>query len=322
MSPTVNRWTSYVSIARPDHWVKHVFILPGVLAALALTPSVLTPSKVAINFFVGLVSACLIASANYVINEWLDAEFDRNHPEKATRAAAAGLLNPVWVYVEYGVLALLGLGLAYCVNTVFLLASIAFFLSGITYNVRPFRTKDVVYLDVISEAINNPIRLILGWAMASGSTIPPVSLLVAYWAGGAFLMAAKRLSEYSFIVAKKGANGPGLYRTSFASYSIASLNISCFVYSLSCSFFIAVFLVKYRAELILSFPIIVALFGYYLHLAMQPLSFAQKPELLHRDWRLMGLAFALVLTITLLAFVDLPFVEHIVQSRFVGLQID
>jgi decaprenyl-phosphate phosphoribosyltransferase len=322
MSPTDNKWISYVSIARPDHWVKHVFILPGVLGALALTPLNLSVLEITFNFFIGLASACLIASANYVINEWLDAEFDRNHPEKATRAAAVGLIKPLWVYVEYSVLAICGFALAYCINTVFFWASLAFFVSGITYNVKPVRTKDRVYLDVISEAINNPIRLILGWAMVSGNTIPPISLIIAYWAGGAFLMAAKRLSEYSFIVAKKGQSGPGLYRRSFAYYSIASLNISCFVYALSCSFFIAVFFVKYRAELILSFPIIVALFGYYLRLAMQPMSFAQKPELLHRDLRLVALALALALAITLLAFINMPFVEYIFQIRFVELHID
>ena len=79
---------------------------------------------------------------------------------------------------------------------------------------------------------------------------------------------------------------------------------------------------KYRAELILSFPIIIALFGYYLRLAMQPMSFAQKPELLHRDLRMVALALALALAIILLAFIDIPFVEYIVQSRFVELRID
>jgi hypothetical protein len=40
-----------------------------------------------------------------------------------------------------------------------------FALQGIVYNVRPLRTKDKPYLDVISESINNPLRLTIGWAM-------------------------------------------------------------------------------------------------------------------------------------------------------------
>jgi hypothetical protein len=38
-------------------------------------------------------------------------------------------------------------------------------MQGIFYNVRPMRTKDRAYLDVISESINNPLRLMIGWAI-------------------------------------------------------------------------------------------------------------------------------------------------------------
>ena len=312
----------YISIARPDHWVKHFFILPGILSALILAPRLLELGTVIFNCLVGLASACLIMSANYVINEWLDAESDRNHPEKINRPGAAGLLKPHWVYFEYGALIVVGMALAYSVNHTFLLASFMLLVSGIIYNVRPIRSKDRVYIDVISEAVNNPIRLMLGWFMISSNTIPPLSLVVSYWAGGAFLMAAKRLSEYSFIVTQKGAEAAGLYRRSFAYYSVKSLTISCFVYALTSSFGIAVFLVKYRAELIFIFPVMIVLFSYYLHLAMQPVSIAQKPETLHKDWRLMVIVVTLVAFAALFAFIDIPLVERLIQSRFVGLNLD
>lgn len=32
------RWVDYVALARPSHWVKHVFILPGIALALLLRP--------------------------------------------------------------------------------------------------------------------------------------------------------------------------------------------------------------------------------------------------------------------------------------------
>ncbi len=259
MPKNKGRWRYYVVIARPDHWVKHIFILPGTLVALALAPRYLASGTIVANCVEGFASACLIASANYVINEWLDAESDKNHPEKMNRPAAAGVLHADLVYFEYIMLAIFGIVLASQVNRVFLIATLAFFFSGITYNVKPFRTKDCVYLDVISEALNNPIRLILGWSMVTPKSIPPLSLLAAYWAGGAFLMAAKRLSEYSFIVEKKGRSGPGLYRRSLVFYSVESLTISCFVYALTSCFGLAVFLVKYRAEFVFIFPLIIIL---------------------------------------------------------------
>jgi decaprenyl-phosphate phosphoribosyltransferase len=312
----------YISIARPDYWVKHVFILPGILAALILAPQLQELGTVIFKCLVGLLSACLISSANYVINEWLDAESDRNHPEKMNRPGAAGLLKAHWVYLEYSGLVVIGMALAYFVNHIFLLASITLLVSGIVYNVRPIRSKDRVYVDVISEAVNNPIRLMLGWFMISSNSIPPLSLVASYWAGGAFLMSAKRLSEYSFIVAREGAEAAGLYRRSFAYYSTESLTISCFVYALTSSFGMAVFLVKYRAELIFTFPVIIVLFNYYLYLAMQPFSIVQKPEALHKDWRLIVIVVTLMASLTLFSFIDIPLAERLIQSRFIGLHLD
>jgi len=51
---------------------------------------------------------------------------------------------------------------------------------GMCYNIPPIRTKKKVYLDVISESINNPIRLVLGWFIITSAIYPPSSLLFAY----------------------------------------------------------------------------------------------------------------------------------------------
>ena len=68
----------YLKLLRADHWFKNVFMLPGTAIAVVLT-------GIPVDFLklmVGIASACLVASANYVLNEWLDAEFDRFHPVK------------------------------------------------------------------------------------------------------------------------------------------------------------------------------------------------------------------------------------------------
>lgn len=321
MSRSPSTWRHYISIARPDHWVKHIFILPGIVAAIVLSQPSLSENLL-LNCIVGLTSACLIASANYVINEWLDAESDRNHPEKSTRPAAVGLLKAKYVYAEYAILSLSGLLAAYAVNTLFFVMALALLTSGVFYNVKPFRIKDRIYLDVLAEALNNPIRLVMGWAMVSSHTIPPLSLIVTYWAGGAFLMTAKRLSEYQFILKEKGASAPGLYRRSFSFYSMESLVISCFIWALTSAFGIAIFLIKYRAEFIFTFPVIIVLFSYYLHLGFQSNSVAQKPELLHRDKRLIVIIAVLIMVASVNAFIDLPAIERIIRSRFVEIHFE
>src|SRR4029450_7442126 len=80
-SPSVR---GHLEIARVDHWIKNVFVFPGVVVALSLDPTQLTPALV-LRFIVGLLSTCLIASSNYVINEVIDAPADMHHPTKFTR---------------------------------------------------------------------------------------------------------------------------------------------------------------------------------------------------------------------------------------------
>ena len=303
----------YLAIARFDHMTKHVFILPGIILAYAVQPAA---AHLSVDRLVlGFLSA--IASANYVINEWLDREYDAFHPVKSKRTAVHHALSPTLVYAEYFTLLFLGLLLGYQLGQIFFVASIAFGLSGITYNFEPIRTKDKVYLDVISESVNNPIRLLLGWAMMDPTALPPISLFIAYWAGGAFLMGAKRLSEYRDVVAGQGVDMLHRYRKSFRSYSSENLTVSCFLYAMLSAFFIAVFLIKYRLEYIIAFPAIAGLFAIYMWLALRQGSVAQRPERLFRSRRLLAATGLAVLAVVVATFVDLPWLDSLSQPYLI-----
>lgn len=313
-------WRDYVAMARPDHWVKHVFILPGVVLAFVSQPA--EPRAVLERFLVGLVSACLAASANYVVNEWLDARSDRHHPSKSARPAVAKRLSPAVVAAEYLALAALALLAASQVSLLFLYCTLAFLASGILYNVAPVRTKDRAYLDVLSEAVNNPIRLTLGWAMVSPSTLPPSSLLLAYWMGGAFLMAVKRLAEYRLARADGDLENLRLYRRSFRTYSDVKLLLSVFLYAQQAAFFLAVFLIKYRIEYLLSLPIFSALFAAYLHVGLKPDSTAQRPEKLFEERGLIAVVVVLVGVLALLTWIDIPALDRLSDPHYLKLGSD
>ena len=312
----------YLRIARFDHMTKHVFIVPGIILALLLRPqaaSALSQGQFWFDLVLGFAAAVFVASANYVINEWLDREFDRFHPEKSQRAAVQREMAPGIVIAEYLVFLALGLGLAYAINQTFLLAAILLAVSGITYNVNPIRTKDRVYGDVLSESLNNPIRLLMGWAIVDATTLPPASLFLAFWFGGAFLMNSKRLAEYRDIVASDGAEILGRYRRSFRYYTENKLSVANLVYALSCAFFMAIFLIKYRVEYVVLFPCIVALFAVYYALALQPDSVARKPEKLYNSKPVIMTTAVTLAVFLLVTFVDIPVLEGYTSQTFITL---
>ena len=293
---------NYIKIARPDHWVKNAFILPGVAIAILLTDFTFTYGVI-VKFILGFFATCFIASANYVINEWLDAEFDKYHPTKKYRPVVSENMKLSYVLIEYALLIVLGLCLAFCVSRIFAYMEIWLLIMGVLYNVKPIRTKDIPYLDVLSESINNMIRLLLGWFIITSDYQPPISILIGYWFAGAFLMATKRFAEYRMIGDPSVA---GLYRKSFAHYTETSLLVSSFFYAMCATFFIGLFMIKYRMEYIIAMPFVFGLFCFYLYIAFKPDSAVQKPEKLYKEKSLLLYIAVLVVILALLTFVDLP----------------
>lgn len=295
----------YIKIARIDHWIKQLFILPGTAAAYLLVASYMRQLTV-VRLLIGLLATSLIASANYVINEWLDAPYDKFHPTKKYRPVVSSNMKGSIVYAEYAVLAVAGLLLAFVINRPFLYMEIWLLVMGILYNVKPFRTKDVIYLDVLSESVNNMIRLLMGWFLVTDAFVPPSSILLGYWMGGAFLMAMKRFSEYRMIDNPETA---GLYRRSFKFYDEKKLISSAFYYAMISTFCIGVFLVKYRIEYLVAIPFIFVMFAYYMALSFKKDSAAQKPEKLYREKTLLVIVAVVVLLLVILTIVDIPALE-------------
>lgn len=295
----------YIKIMRLDHWIKQLFIVPGCVCAVFLLNTPVN-AHVIIKFIIGFFATCLIASANYVINEYLDAEFDKYHPTKKYRSVVSEDVKGKIVWIIWIILTVAGLGIAYFVNVPFLCTDVFLWVMGILYNVKPIRTKDVVILDVLSESINNAIRLLLGWFILSDNKLPPSSIIFGYWMAGAFLMAVKRYAEYRMIGNPELA---GLYRKSFKKYSEKSLLISAFFYAMCSTFFTGIFLIKYRVELIVFIPALIGLFCYYFWLSFKEDSAVQKPEKLFKEKGLMVYVVVLIILFVILLFVDVPWLN-------------
>jgi decaprenyl-phosphate phosphoribosyltransferase len=155
----------YIKIARPDHWVKNVFLVPGILLAFFLQPGLPIVPVLALTVAC-FACACLIASSNYVLNEILDAPHDRHHPEKRFRPVPSGEVKVAVGYALWIGLAVVGVGLSFWISVPFALSGLALWVMGVLYNVPPVRMKDKPYTDVLSESITTHF----GWPWAG---MPP-----------------------------------------------------------------------------------------------------------------------------------------------------
>ncbi|MEM7195008.1 MAG: UbiA family prenyltransferase [Pseudomonadota bacterium] len=292
----------YIKIARIDHWFKNVFMLPGVLVAIYIDHIPINASLF-FNIVLALLALGLVASSNYVINEILDAEKDKHHPVKKNRPVPSGQIHVPTGLILWVALALAGLVVAWSINGSVFWCSLALWVMGCLYNIPPVRSKEKPYLDVLSESVNNPLRLLIGWYATSTALLAPISLVIAYWMIGAFFMAAKRYAEYRKI------NDPvraAAYRASFAHYNGERLLISIIYYIAAFGLFLGIFLIRYRIELIVGIPFIAGVVTWYLHLTFQPDSPVQYPEKLYKETSFVAFTLISVIICVLLLYIDIP----------------
>ncbi|MDB6116503.1 MAG: hypothetical protein JWO08_284 [Verrucomicrobiaceae bacterium] len=293
----------YLKICRPDHWLKNIFIVFGHVVAITLVLNFDLSSTLVLKAFLSLIPACLIASANYVLNEILDAPFDAMHPTKKLRGIPAGKAKvPILWWIKAGLI-VSGFALAWLLgfNWAYITALALLLISGVVYNVRPLRLKDRAFMDVIAESFNNPIRLWLGYyALVEPHNVPPASIVLAWWFFGALLMTGKRYAEFRFI---NDAELSGRYRRSFQTYTEKSLVLAMITYANLFCFCTGIAMATYPKlnNLVFVFPFIVAAVLFYFNHAMKTETARLEPEqLLQNPWIIACTVFTSGLTLWLL----------------------
>ncbi len=308
-TPSVSRPSlrGHLAIARFDHWIKNVFVLPGV--AIAISAEVPQDWKsFSVRLVLALVSVGLVASSNYTLNEVLDGPYDRFHPIKRNRPVPSGQVSIPWAYAQWLLLMAAGLLIGHLISFAFLITMVALWVMGLLYNTPPIRLKDRPYLDVLSESINNPLRMLAGWYVALSGLPPPASLIVSYWMIGCYFMTIKRYAEYREIA---DVQISAAYRKSFAYYNEQRLLVATMFYGSFAMLTFGAFIVRYRMELILAYPLVALVMAIYLDLSFKEGSAAQAPERLYREPALMLSVVCCVLVMGVLLFVHIPYLGQL-----------
>lgn len=276
---TLNPW---LRALRLERWPRSTAIGVGIAALVFLDRDRVAaagPAAIALRTLGAFLLTWAVSTANYVVNEIVDAPFDVHHPTKRNRPLAAG-------EVRKGPLAAIGLALAAgslaagwaLFSRPFFFALLALLAAGVVYNVKPLRTKDVPFLDSVSESANNPIRFAIGWYAFAPASFPPLEILVSWWAFGNFLMVAKRLSELRFLKEKAGD-----YRASLRRYSKASL---LFGMAFSAAVFFAAYLAFAGVYRLQGFfylaPFVAVYFALFFYNTLAEKEVMEEPERLFR----------------------------------------
>jgi 4-hydroxybenzoate polyprenyltransferase len=276
--------TAYLRALRLERWPRSAAIILGSATFFSLHRDFLSSFQPLETVFLLALSFLLtwaISTANYIVNEIVDAPYDVHHPAKRHRPLVQGEIKKApFILLGIGITAAsLALAVAFF-SPSFVLSLLALLAAGFIYNVKPVRTKDIPFLDAISESANNPIRFLIGWyAFAPQNFFPPLSLLLAWWSFGNFLMTAKRLSEFR-LLRDKAAD----YRLSHKRYS---RNLLLFGMVASAAVFLtsfAVFVLSMRLHrLLFIFPLLLLYLLLFFRKTLNEKEVMEEPESLLRN---------------------------------------
>lgn len=154
------RLATLFKVLRPTHWLKNALVFVPICAAHRFTDAVALEKTVVV--FVALACA---ASGGYLLNDLLDLEADRHHPQKRHRAFAAGDLPLSLALLLMPVLFSLALLLGAAVSATGLSLVAVYIVMSALYSLV---LKKVPILDVLILAGLYSVRIMVG-AVAGGT---------------------------------------------------------------------------------------------------------------------------------------------------------
>jgi 4-hydroxybenzoate polyprenyltransferase len=146
--PVVPRRTplrAAIKTARPQEWVKNVFVFAGLLFSGKFND----PHDILLATL-AFISFCAISSAGYYLNDLMDVELDRQHPKKKFRPLAAGELSEGAARTIAPLLAAFAIALAFATtNWEVGLMVVGYGIAQVAYSLG---LKQIVIADVMTLA--------------------------------------------------------------------------------------------------------------------------------------------------------------------------
>jgi len=208
-----------VRALRPRQWTKNA----GVYAPLLFARAVFAEGA-ALRATLAVLAFCLISSGVYVVNDWVDRERDRLHPEKRHRPIAAGQLSGKVAAALVALCWAGGFALAFAARLQFAELAAGYVALQLLYT---FVLKKLVIVDVVAIAAGFVVRVVGGGVAISvpvSSWLFLCTLLLAV-----FLGFAKRRHELTSLQAEAAS-----HRANLSEYSLPMLDQMLAVVAAAC----------------------------------------------------------------------------------------
>ena len=253
---------------RPHQWYKNLVLFVSIIFSLNIQ-NLQMWSIATSAFFI----FCLISGGEYIINDIIDREKDRNHPKKQKRPIASGMLKLNHALLFAIILIITGLIASYFINIQFMILSISYILLILLYSLI---LKHIIIVDMLVISIGFVIRAIAG-GVAINVFISPW-LIVCTFLVALFLAIAKRRHEV-VLLGDEGKN----HRKILSDYSTMVLDqmMSIATAALIISYSMYTFLSN-NYYMMLTIPF--AIYGIFRYLLLVHLSnFGGEAEMLFKD---------------------------------------
>lgn len=144
------------SSLRPKQWTKNLILFAALLFS---EKGLLFSSEAWLRTIVGFITFCGLSGCVYLLNDIVDIEKDREHPEKCKRPIAASLLSIAEGKAALIFILMLSLCSAWFISSLFFFVALSYFMLNLAYS---FKLKNVVIIDVMCIAIGFVLRATAG----------------------------------------------------------------------------------------------------------------------------------------------------------------
>lgn len=175
----------YIQLLRPKQWLKNLMLLfPPLFAGVLFTPTFLH------NLFIPFLTFCLASSANYAINDALDAEKDACHPVKKNRPIPSGAISIRTAFTLGTSLFIVAIIMGLTISIPFLFILLGYVLLSSAYS---FWLKNIPVVDIFCVSAGFLLRLHAG---GTAFNIPISDwLFLTVFLLSIFLSLGKRIAE-------------------------------------------------------------------------------------------------------------------------------